>query len=67
VLFALSPWPAPGSWAGGAASLCFVAGGVAMPATCFLTAWRPGFRHAFALPVTALVLAVLFTCFGGQS
>jgi len=67
VLFAISPWPAPGSWSAGAASLCFVVGGIAMPATCFLTAWRPGFRHVFALPVTALVLAVLFTCFGAQS
>ena len=67
VLFSLAPWPTPGSWSGGAASLCFIVGGVAMPAACFLTAWRPGFRHVFALPVTALVLAVLFTCFGGQS
>jgi hypothetical protein len=67
VLFALSPWPAPGSTSGRVASLCFIVGAVTMPSVCFLTAWRPGFRHVFALPVTALVLAVLFTCFGGQS
>jgi hypothetical protein len=48
-----------------AASLCFIIGGVAMPLVCFLTAWRPGFRHLFPVPVVALVLAVLFTLRGG--
>jgi hypothetical protein len=48
-----------------AASLCFVVGGVAMPLVCFLTGWRTGFRHLFAVPVVALVLAVLFTLKGG--
>ena len=65
VVFSLSPWPVPGTWMATAASLCFVAGGVAMPAACFLTAWRKGFRHVFAVPVTALVLAVVFTTLGG--
>ena len=65
VVYSLSPWPAPGSWMGTAASLCFVAGGITMPAACFLTAWRKGFRHVFVVPVTSLVLAVVFTCFGG--
>jgi hypothetical protein len=65
VVFSLSPWPVPGTSMATAASLCFVAGGVAMPAACFLTAWRKGFRHVFAIPVTALVLAVVFTTLGG--
>jgi len=65
VVFSLSPWPVPGTWMATAASLCFVAGGVAMPAACFLTAWRKEFRHVFAVPVTALVLAVVFTTLGG--
>ena len=65
VVYSLSPWPAPGSWMGIAASLCFVAGGITMPAACFLTAWRQGFRHVFVVPVTSLVLAVVFTCLGG--
>lgn len=30
-------------------------GGVAMPAVCALTAWRPNFRHAFPLPVAAVL------------
>jgi hypothetical protein len=64
VLFALSPWPEPGSTAGMVASASFVIGGVAMPATCFLTAWRERFRHLFAVPVTALFVAVICTWLG---
>jgi hypothetical protein len=67
VLFSLSPWPAATAWTSSAASLCFVVGGVAMPAVCFLTAWRRPLRHLFALPVSALVLAAVFTCIGGLS
>jgi hypothetical protein len=65
VVFSLSPWPVPGTWLATSASLCFVAGGISMPVVCFLTAWRTGFRHVFALPVTSLVLAVVFTWLGG--
>jgi len=31
---------------------------VAMPVTCFLSAWRPAFRHLFPVPVLALVIGV---------
>jgi hypothetical protein len=65
VVFALSPWPAPGSASGTIASIGFIVGGVAMPAACFLTAWRAGLRHVFALPVAALMLAVVCTWYGG--
>jgi hypothetical protein len=65
VIFSLSPWPAPAHWTGRLASLCFVVGGLAMPAACFLTSWRSGFRHVFAVPVAALFLAVIFTLTGG--
>lgn len=67
LLFASSSWPAPGSALGGAASVCFVTGGVAMPLVCFLSAWRAPFRHLFAVPVVALVLAVVFTLAGRLS
>ena len=67
VVFALSPWPAAGSTAASAASLAFVIGGVTMPVVCFLTAWRERFRHLFALPVTALFIAVVCTYWGGRS
>ncbi len=67
VVFALSPWPPPGHWNADAASLCFVLGGVTMPLACFLTAWRTGWRHVFAVPVVTLASAVVFTLMGGQS
>src|SRR5262245_8553228 len=37
VLYSISPWPAPGLWQAGGASICFLAGGIAMPVVCFLT------------------------------
>jgi hypothetical protein len=67
VIFSLSPWPLPGTWLASAASLCFVVGGVTMPAACFLGAWREPFRHVFAIPVLALTLGVVFTVLGGVS
>lgn len=36
------------------ASRMFIAGAIAMPITCFLTAWRKNFRHLFPLPVVAV-------------
>ena len=65
LLFALSPWPRPGTWWAEAASPCLVAGGVAMPCVCFLTAWKKSFRHLFVVPVLLLVLGVAFTLAGG--
>jgi hypothetical protein len=65
LLYALGPAETSPSWTGQAASVCFLTGGLAMPLVCFLTGWRPGFRHLFPVPVVALVLAVLFTLTGG--
>jgi hypothetical protein len=36
-----------------------LAGSVAMPVVCFLTAWRKPCRHLFFLPVTCLLVAVI--------
>jgi len=66
VVFALSPWPEPGSAIAAAASTAFVIGGVTMPAACFLTAWRERFRHVFAVPVAALFVAAICTWLGGH-
>ena len=66
VIFALSPWPAVGNPFARPASLSFITGGVAMPAVCFLTGWRAGFRKLFFIPVICLVLAVVFTLLGAE-
>jgi hypothetical protein len=46
------------------ASLCFVVGGLTMPAICFLAGWREPFRRLFFVPVTALVSAVVLILIG---
>ena len=67
VIFSLSPLPTPGTTAAQFASACFIAGGVTMPLVCFLTGWRPAWRHAFFVPVISLIAAVTFTLWGGLS
>lgn len=66
VLFSLLPQSTHGAPHMAAASLAWLAGGIAMPLVCFLAAWRPTFRHAFALPVFFLAVAVVLTAAGGQ-
>lgn len=61
VLFALG-YPSSGdSLRGSVASIAFIVGGFAMPAVCFLSSWRVGFRHLFFIPVTALAIAAVQT------
>ena len=36
-----------------------VVGGISMPLVCFLSAWRPTFRHLFCIPVVALITAAI--------
>jgi hypothetical protein len=64
VVFSYSPWPTESSWEGHAASLCFVIGGISMPAVCFLSGWDKRCRHLFFIPVTALILAAVWTLSG---
>jgi len=66
VLFALSPWPRPGTPAAGFAAWALIAGGVGMPLVCFLTGWRRAFRHLFAIPVVALAAGVLAILIGAS-
>jgi hypothetical protein len=61
VLYGLSP-PAMQT---SISSLGFMIGGAAMPAVCFLTSWRVGFRHLFFIPVGALTVAVVQTLWIG--
>jgi hypothetical protein len=67
VLYALSPWPAAGTWQADLAGPLFLVGGVTMPLVCFLTGWREPYRHLFFIPVLSLFFAVLFTVMGGAS
>jgi len=61
VLFALSV-PHLGLTAGapllGWSSVLLVGGVIAMPAVCYLSAWRQPFRNLFFIPVTCMVLGV---------
>ena len=66
LLFAMSMWPGSTHRFARPASIAFMVGGVAMPAVCFLTGWRPGFRRLFFIPVIALILAVIFTLLGAE-
>jgi len=61
LLYGLSPMASEPSLRTQAASLGFIVGGVTMPAVCFLTSWRVGFRHLFFIPVSSLVIAVVQT------
>jgi hypothetical protein len=61
IVYSLSPQASAASREAQVASFGFVIGGVTMPAVCFLTSWRSGFRHLFFIPVSALILAVVQT------
>jgi len=65
VLFSLSPMPSASSLPTQIASIGFVIGGITMPAVCFLTGWRIGFRFLFFIPVLALTIAVIETLRNG--
>ena len=65
LLYALSPWPEPGSQAARVAGAAFLFGGITMPLTCFLTAWRTPFRHAFFVPVASLCTGAITLLYVG--
>jgi hypothetical protein len=64
VVYSLSPWPGPSHWESEAASIGFVVGGISMPAVCFLTGCYKPLRFLFFIPVTALILAAVWTLQG---
>lgn len=41
------------------ASACLAASIVLMPLMCFLTAWKTGFRHLFAVPVLCVAIPLI--------
>jgi hypothetical protein len=64
ILYALSPWPDPARWSAPWAGGLWIVGAATMPSICFLTGWRACFRHAFFVPVGALIAAVTLTLIG---
>lgn len=42
----------------GAVSVLFLVGAVAMPLVCYLSAWKPVFRHVFFIPALSVAAAV---------
>jgi hypothetical protein len=64
MVYGLAGLPAEGTWQAQAAGIALIVGSVAMPATCFLAAWRMGWRHAFAAPVAALIAAAVCVLLG---
>ena len=58
VLYGISPVPAHA-----APGALLLAGGIAMPAVCFLSAWKPGFRHLFFIPVLLLLSGVVLVIY----
>jgi len=64
VVYGLSP-VSPGLGAPAALpGTLLLAGAIAMPAVCFLSAWREPFRRLFPIPVVLLVAAVLLIALG---
>lgn len=49
----------------GASGGCAIAGGIAMPAVCFLSAWDQRFERWFFIPVLLLLSAVILFAWGG--
>ena len=58
VLYGLSPVSVGGGTRALLPGILLVAGAVAMPLVCFLSAWRTPFRHLFFVPVALLMAAV---------
>ncbi|NQU23575.1 MAG: hypothetical protein HQ567_20020 [Candidatus Nealsonbacteria bacterium] len=48
------------------ASILLIAGAVAMPSVCLLSAWRKEFRHLFFIPVGCLIVAAVDFIYRGS-
>jgi len=41
-------------------SVLLIVGAVTMPLVCYLSAWKPFFRHIFFIPAVSVILAIAF-------
>jgi hypothetical protein len=64
VIYAMAPAGAVGGWRLEWAGIGLIAGGVAMPIVCFLSAWNRAFRRLFFIPVGALIGSVVLILMG---
>ena len=48
----------------GLGGIALIVGAVAMPLSCFLSAWRKPFRHLFPIPVTAVLVGIVSVLLG---
>lgn len=56
---ALDMAPEPVVWSRtGVSSALLIVGAMTMPAVCYASAWRKGFRHLFALPALAVTFGI---------
>ncbi|MEX0777828.1 MAG: hypothetical protein WD042_19170 [Phycisphaeraceae bacterium] len=46
-------------WTAQLASVLLIVGAVAMPAVCYLAAWKKPLRHLFFIPVASLIIGVV--------
>jgi hypothetical protein len=65
VIYGLSPVAVGGGTRALLPGMLLMAGAVAMPLVCFLSAWRKPFRHLFFVPVLLLLAAVGLIIHGG--
>ena len=42
----------------GATSVLLLVGAATMPAVCYLSAWKPAFRHVFFIPAMSVTVAI---------
>ena len=63
VVYGISPIPSGPGAAASAPGYLLIAGAIAMPSVCFLSAWRQPFRHLFFVPVSLLIGAVALILF----
>jgi hypothetical protein len=66
IIYGLSPVPVGRSALAVLPGGLLLAGAIAMPAVCFLSAWREPLRRLFPLPVTLLVVAVILILVQGS-
>jgi hypothetical protein len=51
----------------GVASVSLIVGAAAMPACCYLTAWKTAFRQLFPVPVVSVAIGVVLLLVGWAS